>query len=338
MNEFIEVEFRKRGGQRLRVKRQVAGGIEFDEADPIERTVGLQLNGRSEATQIRMRRIAQVKGWDSGQFKLMLSVEDGNIVLRGTDADSLPEGAYELRVQVEEAKAAQASRNVTVDHDGHGLLTVVIEQDDRAIIVDLSSCDPEVFRVLESSQIDGFLASDWVASTAWRPARRACLLNVLAAVRVSPTKSDSLIDMIQDVIKVFNDRVYMTVDSALKSRIDDLVKDPNKPFYAEGRPTASIHQRLLDAIPPTEKSGFTDLLSFRGEGKPSLQMVIAVPPVGFPHTYADFDLDLGNPLQDVLGLVTHMGELLSGKPTNHLDLRKKLAQRKAAEFLYYTVA
>jgi hypothetical protein len=143
--------------------------------------------------------------------------------------------------------------------------------------------------------------------------------------------------MVQDVFKVFNDRVYMTVDSALKTRIEDLVKDPKKPFYAEGRPTAAIHQRLLDAIPADEKSGFTDLLSFRGEGKPSLQMVIAIPPVGFPHTYADFDLDLGNPLQDVLGLVTHFGELLDGKPTNHLDLRKKLAKGKAADFLYYAV-
>jgi hypothetical protein len=338
MNEYIEIEFRKPNGQRLRVNRQVTGGIEFDEPDPIERTVGFQLNGRSEATQLRMRLIAQVKGWDPGQLKVTISVEDGNIVLRGVDADSLPEGAYELRVQVEEAKAAQASRNVTVDHDGHGLLSVVIEQDDRTVAVDLSSCDPEIFRVLESSQVDGFLASDWVKSTDWRPARRACLLNLLAALRVSPTKSDSLIDMVQDVFKVFNDRVYMTVDSALKPRIDNLVMDPSKPFYAEGRPTASIHQRLLDAIPPAEKSGFTDLLSFRGEGKPSLQMVIAVPPVGSPHTYGDFDLDLGNPLQDVLGLVTHMGELLSGKPTNHLDLRKKLAKGKAADFIYYTVA
>ena len=32
-----------------------------------------------------------------------------------------------------------------------------------------------------------------------------------------------------------------------------------------------------------------------------------------------------------------MGELFSGKPTNHLDLRKKLAKGKAEEFLYYTI-
>ncbi len=47
MHEYIEVEFRKRGGQRLRARRQVPGGIEFEEPDPIERTVGLQLSGRN---------------------------------------------------------------------------------------------------------------------------------------------------------------------------------------------------------------------------------------------------------------------------------------------------
>ena len=67
-------------------------------------------------------------------------------------------------------------------------------------------------------------------------------------------------------------------------------------------------------------------------------MVLAVPSgVGPSHTYGDFDLDLGNPLQDVLGVFTHVGELLSGKPTNHLDLRKRLSKTKAGEFLYYTV-
>ena len=57
-----------------------------------------------------------------------------------------------------------------------------------------------------------------------------------------------------------------------------------------------------------------------------MQMVIAVPPVNSPHTYAEFDIDLGNALQDVLGFVVHMGELLDGKPTNHLELRPKLAK------------
>jgi hypothetical protein len=39
MNEAIEVHF-NRNGKRLRVRHQLPGGIEFDEPDPLERTVG----------------------------------------------------------------------------------------------------------------------------------------------------------------------------------------------------------------------------------------------------------------------------------------------------------
>ena len=144
-----------------------------------------------------------------------------------------------------------------------------------------------------------------------------------------------LIDQVKDVFMVFNDRAYMKVDRAMLKRVEDLARDPKKPFFREGKPAAKIHGRLLDSI--QEKQGFSELLSFRGEGGPSLQMVIAVPPVDSPHTYAEFDLDLGNPLQDVLGFVVHMGELLDGKPTNHLELRKALAKSKAGGFLYYKV-
>ena len=62
------------------------------------------------------------------------------------------------------------------------------------------------------------------------------------------------------------------------------------------------------------KARFQGLLSFRGEGAPSLQIVIAI-----------------------VGFVVHMGELLSGKATCHLDLRKRLAKTTARDFLYYKV-
>jgi hypothetical protein len=337
MNEYIEITFRKPGGQRLRVKRQVAGGIEFEERDPIERTVGFQFKARSAATEFRMRRIAQVKGWDPGLFKLIPSVEDGNIVLRGVDQDALPEGLYELRVEIEEAETAQTPRNVDVDHDGHGNLTLEVRQDDRTVACDLSSCDADIKRVLDASTIDGHAAMDWFDED-WRPTRKACLLNLLATLRVSPEKTNNLLKYVQRIEQVFNDRIYMKVDLALKTRVDELVKNEKKLYYAEGSPLASIHRHLLDAIPSEEKPGFSSLLSYRGEGSPSLQMVLAVPPVGLAHTYGDFDLDLANPLQDVLGFITHVGELLSGKPTNHLDLRRKLAKGKASDFLYYTIA
>jgi hypothetical protein len=294
MNEFIEVRFSKRG-KRLRVKRQVPGGIEFDESDPIERTVGIGFDARSDATRERMNSIRRVHGWDPGQFKLNVSVEDGSVILRGVDEHALPEGLYKVQVEIEEITTLGGFRPATVDHDSGVTVDVAIEMDDRTVAVDLADCDTDIQNVLDRSRVDGLSAMAWVVDDDRRPSRRACLLNVL-------------------------------------------VLDPDKPFFAEGKPHAPIHGRLLSAIPESieARSRFRDLLSFRGEGRPSMQVVMAVPPADSPHTYADFDLDLGNPLQDLLGFVVHIGELLDGKPTNHLDLRKSLA-RRAAEFLPYKV-
>ena len=173
MNEYIEVSFRRPNGTRLRVKRQLPGGIEFEEPDAIERTVGLQINGRAEATRQRMRRIAQVKGWDPGQFKMNVGVEDGNVILRGVDQDALPEGFYSLKVLVEEATTSQATKNLTVDQDGHDSLVVTVTMDDRDIAVDLTDCDHEIARVIDSSAIDELPGVDWLQSD-HRAVRRAC--------------------------------------------------------------------------------------------------------------------------------------------------------------------
>jgi hypothetical protein len=337
VNEFIEVQFRK-GDKRLRVRRQLPGGIEFDETDPLERTVGIQFTPRNEITRIRMDSVRRIQGWQPGEFKLNLSVANGSILLRGANEHALPEGRYGLRLQIEEAKTPQV-QTAAVDHDGFGVVQVDVEMDDRTVQVDLTDADEDIMAVLERSTVNGMPAVDWLEDATRRPTRQACLLNLMAALRIRPNKGAPLIRMVLDVFMVANDRLYAKVDRKLLDSLQTLANDPKRPFYAEGTPHAPIHGRLLAEMPepPEIKSSFKNLLSFRAEGAPSMQVVIAVPPADSPHTYADFDLDLGNPLQDVAGFFVHMGELLDGKPTNHLDLRKRLAKTGSAEFLYYTV-
>lgn len=337
MNEFIEIQFKK-GDKRLRVRRQLPGGIEFDETDPLERTVGIQFTPRNEITRIRMDSVRRIQGWQPGEFKLNLSVANGSIVLRGVNEHALPEGRYGIRLQIEEAKSPRME-TATVDHDGFAVVQVDVEMDDRAVLVDLDDADEDIVAVLDRSSVNGLPAVEWLEDTTRRPTRQACLLNLMASLRIRPNKGAPLIGLVQDVFMVANDRLYAKVDRKLLASLQTLADDPKRPFYAEGTPHAPIHGRLLTEMPepPEIKSSFKNLLSFRAEGAPSMQVVIAVPPADSPHTYADFDLDLGNPLQDVAGFFVHMGELLDGKPTNHLDLRKRLAKSAAAEFLYYTV-
>ena len=338
MDEFIEVLLRRKD-KRLRIKRHVPGGVEFDERDPVERTVGVQLAPRGDATRQRMRRIGQVKGWAPGEFKLTISVEDGNLILRGVDADALPEGLYALTIEIEDARCRQRRVAIEIEQDGSAQAVFDLVQDDREVSVDLTEADVAIRAVIDASSLDGLPGADWLEADK-RPTRKACFLNLLASLRTRPLVSDALIQHVDHAFAVFNDRAFMRVDLELLPAVEALVKHPTRRFYAEGAPTADIHQRLLRDLPerPDVKAKFTKgLLSFRGEGGPSLQMVIARPPVDLPYTYAEFDLDLGNPLQDVLGFVVHMGDLLDGKPTNHLDLRRKLARTTAKKYLYYDI-
>jgi hypothetical protein len=270
---------------------------------------------------------------------LNLSVEDGSIILRGVTAHALPEGLYQVRLQIEEVKTLGGFQTADVAEDGKAVVEIPIVMDDRSVDVDLDDCDQRIRDVLDRSTVDDVGAVEWLESSLRRPTRQACLLNVMASLRSRPQLGSPLIDLVDHVFFVSNDRLYAKVDRAFVDTMQSLSLDPNRPFFAEGKPRAAIHGRLLAALPepPATKARFVDLLSFRGEGKPSMQAVMALPPPDLPHAYAEFDLDLGNPLQDVLGFFVHVGELFDGKPTNHLDLRKKLAKSKASKFLYYTV-
>jgi hypothetical protein len=338
VNEYIEVRFRRKG-RPLHIKRQVPAGIELEERDPIQRTVSIGFDAANAITDYRVRRVRQLQGWTSGQFKLLVTVEDGSLVLRGVDQFALPPGRYTVRVRLEEAKTREQTRTVTVEENGHAVSVVDVETDDRDVDVDLGpETDEDIVRVLNASSFDGESARAWLDGD-WRPAKKACLLNLLASLRVRPTLSAPLIEQVQGFYQIGPERAYATVDREFLSRLEELASDPRKPFYREGRPTASMHKRLVATIPKEIRHLFSPdrLLSFRGERSPSLQTVVAEPPAGYDFTFADIDLDLGNPLQDVAGFIVHMGELVDEDPTNHLDLRKKLAKTSAKEFLYYEV-
>src|SRR4029450_3885000 len=136
MNEFIEIRFRRKG-KPFPLKRQLEGGIEFHEPDPIERTVGITFDAASPAPRERMNSMRRVQGWDPGQFKLNVAVEDGALVLRGVNEHALPEGLYKIQVEIEEATTLGGFQVANLDSDGNAVVTVKVEMDDRTVDVDL---------------------------------------------------------------------------------------------------------------------------------------------------------------------------------------------------------
>jgi hypothetical protein len=341
MHEYIEVQFR-RNGKAFWLSRQISEGFEFEEANAEARAIEIGFSAFDPGTELRMQRIRQVKGWDAQSFKLRISVEDGSLVIRGDDEFSLPEGFYDVTANVSGAKVKKRPGRVEVPHDQHGVVVIDLEIDDRTIEVDLEDADPAILDLLGASTIDEQSALDWVKDDDVSPKSRACVLNLVANLRVFPKLSDSLLTETTCLFKALEERAYAEVSTAFYDKVSELSEERDNTVYPEGRPHAPIHALLIAAIGKFEASAgglFTEdgLLSFRAEGSPSLQMVIATPTAPFASRFVDLDLDLGNPLQDVAGLVVHIGELLNGQPTNHLDLRKKLSKGKAAPFLYYKV-
>jgi len=217
MDEYIEVSFRQ-------PTSTGPGGIELDEPDPIERTVSVQLAPRGEATRQRMKRIAQVKGWQPGEFRLNISVEDGSLMLRGVDADALPEGLYAITVEIEEADCTPKKVNVEVRQDTGVTATFTVVQDRRSVELKLTNGDQGVLDVIDASRVDGLGGREWLDADK-RPVRKACLLNLLGSLRARPLVSNSLIQHVHHTFAVFNDRAFMRVDNELLPRMQELVKD-----------------------------------------------------------------------------------------------------------------
>lgn len=197
---------------------------------------------------------------------------------------------------------------------------------------------PAIDRVLAASVLDGQSADAWLHDPSVAPVRKACLLNILAVLRVTPDEHTPLLVYVDRVFEVKADRIYVTVLTNVLHRLAGLVTDPHLPVYQDQGQPLPIH-RLILASPTAAGLSDARLLSFRAEGAPSLQLVVAE--TAAPYTVADLDLDEHNPLQDVVGFIGHMGELLKGDRTgaltDHLALRAVLARGPAAPFLGYTL-
>jgi hypothetical protein len=131
------------------------------------------------------------------------------------------------------------------------------------------------------------------------------------------------------------DRIYAEVERAMLLRAKELAADPNRPFYGEGPPAHPAHKRLLTAI--SSPSDYM-LDSYREEGRPSMQIVFAVPRDPTRPVFAECDIDLGNPLQDVVGLLVHIPEVVGSARSDHLSMWKRLQKGKTGPYLPYQVA
>lgn len=344
MNEGFQLGLR-RNGRTWPIDALGADGIILShERDAFPRTVTVEFDARSEVTRYRMQRVRQLKGWQGWQFNLKVTLKDGTLSFVGDDQHSLPGGAYWLRVDIADLKTPAGRLKLDIENDQtDARVDVDVAADSRTISVKaFDEFDAQIQTVLQAAEsaLDGQSIARWLVSADTRPNRKACLLNLMAKLRTVPDPAAPLITDVRNVFFAGTERVYAQVNANIFTRLQALANDPKKPFYSEGDPASPTHRKLLDHIEAHawgKRDDYT-LHSFRQEGRTCLQVVIAAPSVGTDPFCADFDIDLGDPLQDVDGFVVHMGELGFGGDTDHLELHDALARGAMKDFVYYTVA
>jgi len=284
-----------------------AEGITFDEnpeASPLNIAIGLKPLLPSLLGPVQLRH-----NWSDGRFVLDAAVDSGGVRFYGAQGDrnGFPAGVYDLTVEVESYQFRDWAQRITI-RESQQTVTTVHEKRDRRRVQLHSDIDSLTAEVLDHprSLLDGMGARQWLDSPVPRPARKACLLNVLAKLRVPPDPTrglpEPLTSLIEFVYFADVDRAYMAAKPDLSTRLDRMVETGL--WVEEGVPKATIHARLKESltrsgidIPNQDKNRFS-LMSYRQGGRNNLQIVVALPPEGFPipTVYADVDIDLGNPL------------------------------------------
>lgn len=348
MNEAIRIAIVVDGQAAPATGMSTDGIILQGESSASRRGLSLILNPVGFNTEFRLRRVRQVQDWQPGEFKMRVGMEAGRLLCQGEDSRSLPFGRYRLRVQISDLKPVAQPVDINVPEDGLLDLELKFKSDPRRIVLHtpIGDFDEKIRAVIArpESILDALPVAEWLSSDKPRARRKACLLNLLAKLRATEghTPNSFLIDGVVSVFLADVDRLYAAVQSDFYRELTDLANDESQPFYFEGEAKHPTHKRLRDKIgelglEPDAQS--FSLMSFRQEGKASMQAVVAVPPGGDPNRphYVDLDIDLGNPLQDVEGFLIHFGEILAPGKTDHFGLAKKLAGGPTSEFMYYDV-
>ncbi len=324
-------------------------GIVFDthpDASPLNVGIGMQPRLPKLLEPVRNR-----NGWQAGEFRLHAEAASGGLRLSGyaQDPKNLPAGIYDVSFEVESYTFTDAFQTVEIPKSGEAQVTLHEQPDPREVKLH-ENFDPDNVPVLKDAKslLDGNSVRDWLDDGAVRENRKACLLNVLAkllAPRPAPAAGNEtpLTDEVRHVCFADVDRIYAAVRPELSQRME--VLKASKLWVKEKGKLHPTHERLKDfmvshgIITEDEKKRYR-LVSYRQGGRNCLQIVLAIPPEGFRDPtllYADIDIDLGNPLWDIEGLVVHLGEVLDSGRTDHLKLHDKLLEGEAAKYVYYDV-
>lgn len=332
MNQF-SLRFQYIDGTVVPITNIGSDGVQIgEETSAWPRNMELTLEPISSGTKAKWKLVRERMGWSKNEVHLdALVTEVGTIVFREVAEDTLPYGVYSLRFGIEDVNATKKIYDLKIEASADPLI-VKVRPEARvfSLTCSISKFDSEIKRIIQNTAVlDGKDIEAWFADQTRRPTRKACLLNVLAKVRMLP---EDVITQIRSVFLADVDRIYVEANPQLSLEVQKLFKADlgvEKGHYRLLKRVSAKYPTLNLSKPHSYREPVT---------KFSLQSVITVSsgPIKDPPAFADLDIDWGSPTADLVGLFTHIGELVMPGRTDHIKLGKSL-KGKIRDYLYYTI-
>ena len=274
-----------------------------------------------------------------GVLPLEATVQAGELLVESVPPGRL-RGAFSLRLRIDDLLLGGGRwRGVELDDQGQGRATVAARPRPLTIAPP-ESFDPVLRSVLTGpSRLDGLPPEQWLREPLRQAKRRACLLNLLAVLRATDLFARPAVACLQELLHQATDHLQARAAAELYWLVSEAARLPDNPARQRVFDDFGIHASHKRALAQLSRDlglpAPASFESFRFEGRPSLQIVFAIPAGVADSHLVDLDLDLGNPRQDLLGLVVHFGELFD-EGLDHVALRARLAKGPAGPFLGYT--
>jgi hypothetical protein len=355
MVELWRIRF-TRGEQALAVaSASTRDGVLFDGDGPdiFARAAAVRVVGVNDEFQRNLDNFWRVQNISAGD--VTLSVEDGAIVFNYNVSTPLPQGTYRVTCDI---SGIDIPPRQIFESDGNTpaaiALPIAPQRSISLTVNDLTLWEPglRTFIQTSGSRVDGRDLWSWLNDDNVESQRRACVLNILAKLRCTPTEASPLLSQVLQILGAQTERVYARMQAGLTTTASGALLNG---FQHEGQPADPMHKRLIVWVgsrlaPPEGRQLHLD--SYRQDVTfTSLQVVYAVPdaytpqaPHLFPNPawnhYADIDIDLGGSLTDVVGFFVHMSELQSEIAiTDHLKMHDELLKHDniIKQYMYYSV-
>src|SRR5262245_43319456 len=150
----------------------------------------------------------------NGDHRFSVRVENGALSFTTIKPDRIPTGTYDYRIRISDLDIRNGEGRVQLNEGGLPVEIQLEVRPKRHTIKptdSIQSDQPIIDLVNGSSLIDNKRIIDWLRDDAPRPNRKACLLNILGKLRVSPATNAPLINFVQEVFFADVDRIYAKV-------------------------------------------------------------------------------------------------------------------------------